>query len=53
MPANGREFALKAHATDSATENIPPAGQPASKGEKVRQERTADRVIGAGRENPM
>src|SRR5271167_2969670 len=26
MPANGRGFALKAHATDSATENIPPGG---------------------------
>jgi len=53
MPANGRGFALKAHATDSATENIPLAASVVSKGEKVRQERTAGRVIAPGRENPM
>jgi hypothetical protein len=36
MPANGRGFALKAHATDSATENVPLAASAVSKGEKVR-----------------
>jgi len=36
MPANGRGNSLKAGFTESATENIPPAGQLAGKGEKVR-----------------
>ena len=55
MPANGRGDSLKAGSTESATENIPPGlgFRAPGKGEKVRQERTADGVIRAGRVNPM
>src|SRR5690348_16399039 len=38
--------------TDSATENRPPRSQGRGKGEKVRQELTACRVIGKARKTP-